>query len=102
MTQKDRTLWMGNIEPWMTKNYILSSLNKINIFPNKINVKKLTNRRCFAFLEFLSHEIAEEILNKFNGKYMNNIKLKFNWVKRTNKEENQSNQNIKFTVNKIL
>lgn len=102
MNQKDRTLWMGNIEPWMTKNYILSALNKINIFPNKINVKKLANRRCFAFLEFLSHEIAEEILNKFNGKYMNNIKLKFNWVKRTNKEENQSNQNIKFTVNKIL
>ena len=97
MTQKERTLWMGNIEPWMTKNYLLSSLNKLDIFPNKISIKRFLNKRSFAFLEFLSHENAEEILNKFNGKYMDNIKLKFNWVKRSN-EQNMTNQNIVFTV----
>ena len=57
----------------------------------------MANKRSCAFLEFLSHEIAEEILNKFNGKYMNNIELKFNWVKRS-KEQNVINQNMKFTV----
>ena len=97
MTAKERTLWMGNIEPWMTKNYILSALNNINIFNNKIDIKKFQNKIFYAFLEFLSHEIAEEILNKFNGKYMNNIELKFNWVKRS-KEQNDKNQNMKFTV----
>jgi len=101
MTQKDRTLWMGNIEPWMTKYYLLSSLNKINIFPNRISIKRYQNKRSCAFLEFLSHEIAEEILNKFNGKYMNNIQLILNRVKNSN-EQNITNQNIKFTVNIIL
>ena len=101
MTAKERTLWMGNIEPWMTKNYILSALNNINIFPNKIDIKKFQNKRCYAFLEFLSHEIAEEILNKFNGKYINNIMLKFNWVKKQ-KEQNVINKNMVFTVNKFL
>ena len=99
MTEKDKTLWMGNIEPWMTNNYLLSALNKINIFPNKIDIKKFQNKRSYAFLEFSSHEIAEEILNKYNGKYMNNILLKFNWVKRQ-KEQNMINKNMMiFTVN---
>ena len=101
MTQKDRTLWMGNIEPWMTKNYLLSALNKKNIFPYKINIIRFENKRSCAFLEFLSHEIAEEILNKFNGTYMNNIELKFNWAKRP-KEKNNKNQNVNFTVNIFL
>ena len=101
MTVKERTLWMGNIEPWMTKNYLLSTLNNINIFPNKIDIKKFQNKRSYAFLEFLSHEIAEEILNKFNGKYINNIMLKFNWVKKQ-KEQNLINKNMVFTVNKFL
>ena len=101
MTQKDRTLWMGNIEPWMNKNYLISALNKIGIFPNKISIKRFVNKRNCAFLEFLSHEIAVEILNKFNGKYMDNIKLKFNWVKRAI-EQNMTNQNMVFTVNIFL
>ena len=97
MSQKERTLWMGNIEPWMTKYYLISALNKINIFPDKISIKRLANKRSCAFLEFLSHEIAEEVLNKFNGKYMNNIELKFNWVRKS-KEQNVIKQNMKFTV----
>ena len=83
MTQKDKTLWMGNIEPWMTKFSLISILNKMKIFPTKINIKKFPNKRSCAFLEFLSHEIAEDILQRFNGKYINNIELKFNWVKKS-------------------
>ena len=101
MTEKDRTLWMGNIQPWMNKNYLLSALRKINIIPNKINIKRFPNKKCCAFLEFLSREIAEEILNKFNGKYLDNFQLKLNWVKKSN-EKNMTNQNIKFTVNIYL
>ena len=101
MTEKVRTLWMGNIEPWMTNNYILSALNKINIFPNKINIKRFENKRSCAFLEFLTHEIAEEILNKFNGKYINNFLFRLNWVKGQKKQK-IANQNITFTVNKFF
>ena len=101
MAKTDRTLWMGNIEPWMSKYYLLSALNKINIFPNKINIKRFENKRSCAFLEFLTHEIAEEILNKFNGKYINNLLFKLNWVKKQ-KEQNITNQNINFTVTKFF
>ena len=82
----------------MTKYYLLTVLNKIKIFPKKIYIKRFANKRSCAFLEFLTHEIAEDILNNFNGKYMNNIELKFNWVKRS--EDKYINNNVaKFTVN---
>ena len=101
MTQKDKTLWMGNIEPWMTKFSLISILNKMKIFPTKINIKKFPNKRSCAFLEFLSHEIAEDILQRFNGKYINNIELKFNWVKKS-EDKNKGNKTTKFTVNICL
>ena len=56
MNQKNKTLWMGNIESWMTKSYISSLLNKINIFPSKISLKATQNKKGCAFLVFLSHE----------------------------------------------
>ena len=101
MNEKERTLWMGNIEPWMSKYYLLSILNKLNIFPNKINLKKFDNKKGCAFLEFLSREVAEEILNKFNGKYINNFLFRLNWVKGQ-KNQKIANQNITFTVNKFF
>ena len=101
MTRKDKTLWMGNIEPWMTKFSLISILNKMKIFPTKINIKKFPNKRSCAFLEFLSHEIAEDILQRFNGKYINNIELKFNWVKKS-EDKNKGNKTKKSTVNIYL
>ena len=100
MNFKNKTLWMGNIESWMTKSYISSTLNEINIFPIKITLKTAQNKRGCAFLEFLSHEQAEEILNNFNGKKINKLELKFNWVK-TLEEKLSVPQIKKFTVKKI-
>ena len=55
----------------------------------------------FAFLEFISHEKAEEILKNFNGKKINNLELKFNWVKSL--EEKLSIPQIKkFTVKNFI
>ena len=51
MTQKERTLWMGNIEPWMTKFYLLSALNDINIFPNKLFIKRFV-KKCQSSIRF--------------------------------------------------
>ena len=97
MNSKNKILWMGNIESWMTRSYISSILNKINIIPVKIILKTAQNKRGCAFLEFLSHEKAEEILNNFNGKKINNLELKFNWVK-TLEEKLSIPQIKKFTV----
>ena len=101
MNLQNKTLWMGNIETWMTRSYLFSLLKEKNIFPNKITLKTSQNKRGCAFLEFLSHEKAEEILNSFNGQKINNFELKFNWVKTL--EEKLSIQQIKkFTVIKYL
>jgi RNA recognition motif-containing protein len=98
MNFKNKTLWMGNIETWMTRNYLNAILNSINIFPLKITLKTCQNKRGCAFLEFLSHEKAEEILNSFNGKKINNLELRFNWLK-TLEEKLSIPQIKKFTVN---
>ena len=98
MNVKNRTLWMGNIEMWMTRTYLSSLLKAINIFPTKITLKSNQNKRGCAFLEFLTHEKAEEILNKFNGKKINNFELNFNWVKTSEEKKFSSPQIQKYTV----
>ena len=97
MNTHHKTLWMGNIESWMNKAFLITLLNSINIFPRRIIVKNPPNKRGCAFLEFNTKEQAEFILNNFNGKIINNLELKFNWVKTF--EEKYSSQKIaKFTV----
>jgi hypothetical protein len=100
MNQKSKTLWMGNIDTWMTKSYLLSLLNKVNIFPIKITLKTSQGKRGCAFLEFPNQEITEEILNNFNGIKVDDLELRFNHVKTY--EEKYTSQIIKFTVKKYI
>ena len=94
-----RTLWMGNIESWMTNSILTTFLNSIQIFPKGITLKNPQNKRGCAFLEFASKEQAEFILKNFNGKNINNFIIKFNRVKTF--DEKISTQKItKFTVSK--
>ena len=94
-----RTLWMGNIESWMTNSFLTAFLNSIHIFPKGITLKNSQNKRGCAFLEFASKEQAEFILKNFNGKNINNFIIKFNRVKTF--DEKFSTQKItKFTVSK--
>ena len=98
MNAYHKTLWMGNIEPWMTSSFLSTILKEINIFPKNIILKNPSNKRGCAFLEFNSKEEAENILKNFNGKIIHNLELKFNWVRTL--EEKKSAQKInKFTVN---
>ena len=92
-----RTLWMGNIEPWMDSISLSNSLCELNILPQKIIVKNPPNKRGCAFLEFESRNVAENVIKNFNGKNINGLELKFNWVKSF--EEKYSQPKItKFTV----
>ncbi len=100
MNQKSKTLWMGNIDTWMTKSYLLSLLNKVNIFPIKITLKTSQGKRGCAFLEFPNQETAEEVLNNFNGIKVDALELRFNHVKTY--EEKYTSQIIKFTVKKYI
>ena len=97
MNTYHKTVWMGNIEPWMNHTLLASLLNSINIFPRRTIVKNPSNKRGCAFLEFNNKEQAEFVLNNFNGKIVNNLELKFNWV-RTIEEKYTSPKITKFTV----
>ena len=97
MNKYHKTLWMGNIESWMSCSFLSSYLNSIQIFPQRITLKNPSNKRGCAFLEFNKKEEAEIILQNFNGKIIHNIELKFNWV-RTLEERYFSQKIKKFTV----
>ena len=97
MNKYHKTLWMGNNETWMSYSFLLSYLNSIQIFPNRITLKNPSNKRGCAFLEFGTKEQAEFVLKNFNGKNIKNLPLKFNWVKTL--EDKMSTPRItKFTV----
>ena len=97
MNTYHKTLWMGNIESWMTNAFLSSILNEVNIFPQRIILKNPANKRGCAFLEFNKKEEAEKRLKNFNGKIVHNVELKFNWV-RTLEERYFSQKIKKFTV----
>ena len=81
MNTYHKTLWMGNIEPWMNITFLSTFLNSLSIFPKKIILKNPPNKRGCAFLEFNTSEEAQIIINNFNGKTFNNLEINLNWVK---------------------
>jgi RNA recognition motif-containing protein len=99
MTSSNNTLWMGNIEKWMSHLYISNLLQSINIYPKRITIKNYKSKRGCAFLEFSSQETAQKVLVEYNNKEINGIKLKFNWV-HSLQEKNNKNKITKFTVSK--
>ena len=99
MNKYHKTLWMGNIESWMSYSYIASFLNSNQIFPQRITLKNPANKRGCAFLEFANKDQAEFVLNNFNGKNIKNLDLRSNWVK-TIEEKYSAPKMTKFTVSK--
>ena len=99
--EQSRTLWMGNIENWMTENDINLILNSINLKPIKIRILKNENPKICCFIEFDSSETADFVLEKFNGLKLNNLILNLKRVipkkKENNKEQNDLNK--KYTIN---
>ena len=80
-----KTLWMGNIENWMSENYINQILNKINIKPIKIRILQNDNPKSCCFIQFETPEIANFILEKYNRVKLNDFVLKLNKVNKKEK-----------------
>ena len=99
MNISNSTLWMGNIENWMSYKYLNDLLKSANISPNRIILKNYKNKRGCAFLEFISKEMAEYVLTEYNNKIINGIQLKFNRVHSSEQKYNHS-KITKFTVRK--
>ncbi len=97
MNGSTNTLWMGNIENWMSQSYLYDLLKAANIYPNRITIKNYPNKRGCAFLEFYSPEMAKFVLTEYNNKIINGVQLKFNWVHSLEQKYNSS-KITKFTV----
>ncbi len=97
MNGSTNTLWMGNIENWMSQSYLFDLLKAANIYPNRITIKNYPNKRGCAFLEFYSPEMAKFVLTEYNNKIINGVQLKFNWVHSLEQKYNSS-KITKFTV----
>ena len=100
MTSSKSTLWMGNIENWMSQSQLVDLLKSVNIYPNKITIKNYTNKRGCAFLEFFSPEMAQHVLTEYNNKIVNGVTLKFNKVHCLEQKYNSS-KITKFTVSRV-
>ena len=96
----NRTLWIGNLEPWMEYKHLLNFLKELNIYPIKIIMKPKNNKKRSAFLEFDSYKTANYILTNYNGTKHRNIFIKLNWVR--NPEKNIPNNSNKYTVSLIF
>lgn len=101
MNSTNKTLWMGNLPNWIEIDSLANFLQKADIYPQKINIKNLTNNKKCAFLEFCSNNIAEKILNKYNGKIINGIKFILNWSNAPVTKYN-TNSITKFTVSILI
>ena len=97
MNTSTSTLWMGNIENWMSHSYLCDLLKAANIYPKRITIKNYPNKRGCAFLEFNSPEMAQFVLTEYSNKVINGIQLKFNWVHSLEQKYNCS-KTTKFTV----
>ena len=96
MNSQNRTLWIGNLEPWMEYKHLLNFLKELNIYPVNVVLKPKTNKRRSALLEFDSYKTANYILRNFNGYKHRNIFIKLSWIR--NPDKNKIPISNKYTV----
>ncbi|KAH7624390.1 hypothetical protein Ndes2526B_g00582 [Nannochloris sp. 'desiccata'] len=82
--QTQRSLWLGDLPPWVDEGFLLGIFAGTN---QLVSVKLIRNRSTgasegYAFLEFRTHEAADTILKTYNGHPMPNTDLVFrlNWA----------------------
>ncbi|NP_001152183.2 Polyadenylate-binding protein RBP47B' [Zea mays] len=79
-----RTLWIGDLQYWTDENYLYScfahtgEVQSVKIIRNKVT----SLPEGYGFIEFVSHEAAEKILQTYNGTQMPGTEHTFrlNWA----------------------
>ncbi|KAF8082630.1 hypothetical protein N665_0817s0005 [Sinapis alba] len=92
------TIWIGDLHHWMDENYLNLSFSSAGEI---VSVKVIRNKHSglsegYGFVEFLSHDVADKVLKKFNGTYMPNTDKPFrlNWASFSTSEENEHELSI--------
>ena len=84
---KESTLWMGDIEPWMTQEIIMNSFFEYGIKPSSIKMikdHKLNISKNFCFINFENMVEANNALINLNGKKIPKTEINFrlNWANK--------------------
>eukprot|EP00443_Scrippsiella_acuminata_P063945 CAMPEP_0115395498 /NCGR_PEP_ID=MMETSP0271-20121206/12818_1 /TAXON_ID=71861 /ORGANISM="Scrippsiella trochoidea, Strain CCMP3099" /LENGTH=452 /DNA_ID=CAMNT_0002819213 /DNA_START=100 /DNA_END=1456 /DNA_ORIENTATION=+ len=86
-SEANRTIWVGNIEPWMDEMYLSSSFSAIAPIKNVKLVVRDANRgnlpAGFAFVQFVDREPIVELLDRLNGDYFTGVdgqRFRINWA----------------------
>ena len=79
-----RTLWMGDLEPWMDENFIASLFAGIG---SPVTVKVIRDKNSslpvgYGFVDFVSHEVADTVLHAYSSLPIPNTEhtFKLNWA----------------------
>ena len=83
----ESTLWMGDIEPWMTQEIIMNSFFEYGIKPSSIKMirdHKLNISKNFCFINFVNMVEANNALINLNGKKIPKTEINFrlNWANK--------------------
>ena len=83
----ESTLWMGDIEPWMTQEIIKNSFFEYGIKPSSIKMikdHKLNISKNFCFINFENMVEANNALINLNGKKIPKTEINFrlNWANK--------------------
>ena len=81
----ESTLWMGDIEPWMTEEIIMKSFIGLGIKPLSIKMikdRKLNISKNYCFVNFDNMIEANKAITTLNGKKLPNadFNFKLNWA----------------------
>ncbi|KAF3958809.1 hypothetical protein ACB098_06G039200 [Castanea mollissima] len=83
-SEEIRSLWIGDLLPWMEENYLLSCFSHTG---EVVSAKVIRNKQTqisdgYGFVEFVSRNAADRALQSCNGKVMPNTEQNFrlNWA----------------------
>jgi RNA recognition motif-containing protein len=83
----ESTLWMGDIEPWMNREFVLMSFFEYGLKPSSIKMlkdHKYNISRNYCFINFDTMTEANKALIELNGKKIpnTNINFRLNWANK--------------------
>jgi RNA recognition motif-containing protein len=83
----ESTLWMGDVEPWMSRELILKSFFEYGLKPSSIKMlkdHKYNISRNYCFINFETMAEANKALIELNGKKIpnTNINFRLNWANK--------------------
>ncbi|KAF3623661.1 polyadenylate-binding protein RBP47 [Capsicum chacoense] len=83
-SEDNKTIWIGDLQPWMDENYLHSCFSHVG---ELVSVKIIRNKQTgqserYGFVEFNTHTAAEKVLQSYNGSMMPNAEQPFrlNWA----------------------